>query len=207
MNPEDRQADALAERLARLPGTLQPPGGLEDRVVAELRGRGLLPARRARVRPGLAVAATLAAFALGALAGWLAAPLGGSFSNPEGGLYALLLYETPGYLPPRGEELTVRYREYSTWVAEARRRGQFVTGEDLEVAQAWRLAPAAGEVMVTSGVAADQPAPLSGLFLVRADAPEQALELARALPHLRHGGQVIVQRTIPTDTPPAAPGS
>lgn len=129
--------------------------------------------------------------------------LGGSLTGAENNLYALLLYETPGYDRPGASELHLRYDEYSEWVADASARDQFVTGEDLDVDRGWRVRPAEGVLPVIEPTGAQAPAaPLSGVFFVRADTPEQALDLASSLPHVRHGGEVIVQRTIPTITPP-----
>lgn len=209
--PHDNEPwPAAAGDPKQLAAELMPPADLEDRTTSELLKRGLLSAApRTAARPGwsimrgaLAAAACLGLVAVGFLLGrtgtseTLTSPLTGA----EASLYALLLYETAGYDNPGGAEAMARYGEYSRWVAIARQRGQFVTGEDLETERGWLLTPGVAEPSPTS--APPEQAALSGLFFVRADSPGQALELARELPHLRHGGMVLVQKTIPTDQPP-----
>lgn len=205
----------------QLPRGVEPPPALEDRTVAALQARGLLagaehdqseatpggqPAGWRIMRYALATAAALALIAFGVLigrAGLDAAPPG-TLTGAESNLYALLLYETPGYDRPGAAQARARYDEYSRWVGEAYRREQFVTGEDLEVSTHWRLRPGAKPqpVSMPDVPGAGEPPPLSGIFFVRADDPAQVLELAQSLPHLRHGGEVVVQKTIPTTTPP-----
>jgi len=125
-----------------------------------------------------------------------------SLTGAENDLYALLLYETDGYERPAAEEAMTRYGEFSEWVAEASRLGQFVTGEDLEVDRGWMVVPTAAGAQIEAATAIAPDTPLSGIFFVRADRPEAALELARNLPHVKYGGRVLVQKTIPTDVPP-----
>lgn len=201
----------------RLERERDPPPELEDRVVAALHRRGLLtgeprtdgagPGWR-HVRLALAMAAGLLLFAGGAWVGRNTAPAApvpaAALTGSATDLYALLLYETEGYDRPRGAAFRSRYDEYSQWVAEAVRRDQFVAGEDLLVESGWALAPAAGEPMPAAPARIDAAPPLSGIFFIRADSPDEALELAGRLPHLRHGGTVVVQKTVPTDTPPEA---
>lgn len=52
------------------------------------------------------------------------------------------------------------------------------------------------------GVRPEASAPLSGVFVVTARDYEHAVELAERLPHLAHGGQVVVQEIVPTEEPP-----
>lgn len=207
-------ADKLAAaELAKLDREIAPPVELEDRVVGELSRRGLIgdghPEERLgwrSMRAALAAAAAVAVLALGVLIGRVTQEPGavpGTLTGAENDLYALLLYETPGYDAPSAAEARSRYSEYSRWVGEAYQRDQFVTGEDLEVGEGWLIKPTPNGPVVESASAVAAGAPLSGIFFIRADSAEHALELARALPHLRHGGQVVVQKTIPTvEAPP-----
>lgn len=197
------------EALRALAQEMTPPAGLEERVVASLSERGLLsdagaPApAAARWRAPLAVAACLGLVALGMIIGRMTgSPVPTSLTGAETDLYALLLYETDGYDRPSGAVAAQRYGEYSRWVADARRREQFVTGEDLVVERGWLLTPSGGEPTVTEATALAQGAPLSGIFFIRADDAQAALALARELPHLKHGGSVLVQKTQRTDVPP-----
>lgn len=205
---------APADR-GKVAAELAPPAELEERVVANLKQRGLLAAdgseapaadrRPVRVRLSLASAACVVLLATGVVIGRQTAEAPRSLTaltGAEDDLYALLLYETSGYDAASAAEAASRYSEYSQWVGQAVRAGQFVTGEDLEVHRGWLLAPEADGTQVSEATAVAASAPLSGIFFIRAAAPEQALALAGALPHLKHGGQVLVQKTIPTDTPP-----
>ncbi|MBT8078591.1 MAG: hypothetical protein KJO31_08425 [Gammaproteobacteria bacterium] len=198
-----------------LPTEMQPPAGLEDRVVNALQERRLLDettttARQhvgwRAVRASLAAAACVALVAVGFFLGKAmentVLPVTTTLTGGETDLYALLLYETDGYDRAIGAEAMQRYSEYSNWVAVARQRGQFVTGEDLEVDRGWLLVPSADGVEVERSTSIAANAPLSGMFLVRATDADDVLDLARELPHIKHGGQVLVQKTIPTDVPP-----
>lgn len=213
--PDDNGWPRIAADRDSLPTEIPPPASLEDRTVDLLRQRGLLEASRhhpapsagwRRLRASLAVAAGVAVLSLGVVIGRMSvlvnpAP-GGVLTGAEQGLYALLLYETSGYDRPSGAESLARYGEYSKWIAMARNREQFVTGEDFDVRQGWLLAPTASGVEVQQRLKTDQSAPLSGVLFIRAESPESALQLAKTLPHIRHGGEVVVQKTIPTDVPP-----
>lgn len=197
---------------------MEPPAHLEDRVVSELVRQGLIQANEKAavqrsgwsiMRASLAAAACVGLLMVGVWIGRATAP-GGFGASPltgaETDLYALLLYETEGYVEPTGSEALGFYNEYSRWVATAAERGQFVTGEDLEVNRGWLLAPSDDGVMVESATTVAAGAPLSGMFFVRAEDADQALAIAKLLPHLKHGGRVLVQKTIPTDKPPIVEG-
>ncbi len=199
--------------LSSLPREMQPPPELERKVMEELRRRGLIgtasqPRSRsgqpfaALARTGLAAAASLVLVAVGFLLGRATAPelpAPGAAQTQRPTLYALSLFETDGFQRAEGAGALERYQEYSRWVAEARSREQFVTGEDLTVDRGWLLAPMAD---AEPGVSPPASASLSGIFFITADDEQQALELARQLPHLQHGGYVVMQEVIPTDAPP-----
>lgn len=198
-----------------LPREMAPPDELENRVARSLLERGLIraddPAAARRIgwramRASLAMAACVAFVAIGVVIGRTTIATGEQQLSPltgaETDLYALLLYESEGYDRAVGAEALTRYGEYGRWIAEARERRQFVTGEDLEVSRGWLVGPANEGVVVEQATSIAGNAPLSGIFFIRAADPAAALELARELPHVRHGGQVLVQKTIPTDQPP-----
>lgn len=200
----EREGRGEPNLLTRLPVDGSPPAALEERVVALLKQRGQIAASGIRWSWPMALAAGVVLFAAGLLLGGrLGGDVPGSLTGAEPDLYALLLYETSGFVEAKADDLGLRYGEYSQWVAQAREQGQFVTGEDFEVREGWSLVQdEVGRVRVVEDVVPESGARLSGVFFVRADQAEQAVELAKALPHLRHGGQVLVQKTLPTDTPP-----
>ncbi len=195
--------------LSSLERETQPPDGLEDRVVQALQDRGLLGARALRPsspwRLPLAAAAAIAVLTVGVLIGRTTAPSGftdGTVTGMENNVYALLLFENPEYDAPQGPEMMTRYGEYGRWVATAVERKQFLAGEDLEASQGWVIEPSDDGPVIGRAAALAEGAPLSGVFFIRANNAEDALQLAAELPHLRHGGKVVVQRTIPTLEPP-----
>lgn len=209
--PEDPTRPDLA--VDGLPLEIEPPAALEERVTARLLERGLIePGARRRPETRLAARAWLAAVAaallvtIGFLAGRASDRLPATTPQPGAGpapvKYALLLYETEGFRPAERSELLARYREYGEWVAEARNRGQFVTGEDFRVDDGRVIEPSAAGPRVSPGLVPGTAGPLSGVFVVTARDYDQAVELATRLPHLSHGGQVIVQRIDPTEEPP-----
>ncbi|MBT8100106.1 MAG: hypothetical protein KJO82_10165 [Gammaproteobacteria bacterium] len=204
---------AIAGDPDRLASEIKPPDRLEDELVGQLLNKGLIRAERSHhqrrshwtaVRASLAAAASVALVAIGVWIGYEIQPSAGagSLTGAESNLYAFLLYETERYDPASGAEAMTRYGEYSAWVAKARERGQFVTGEDLEVHRGWTLSPSDDGVRIVEGSTPAEAAALSGIFFIKADSPPEALELARELPHIRHGGNVLVQKTIRTDVTP-----
>jgi len=166
---------------------VEPPAGLEDRVVATLRDRGLL---RGAVAPRrswaprwvgpVAIAASLLLFVGGFVLGRRPAP------HPAAGLpqYTLLLYEGPGF-NAAGVEDTQLVREYSSWAKELAGRGRLVAGEKLSI-QRWTL-----------GADSAAPGP-AGFFVIAARDEREALAIARSCPHLRYGGTVSVRPIEPT---------
>lgn len=192
-----------------LPLEIEPPPQLVEAVVGALHDRELLRAegRSSTWRSTLlAAACAVVAFGVGRFTApdHPAAPvLDGTATD----VWAVLLYENEAYDRPEGAEVGERYREYGSWVAEARRRGQWITGQDLEAEAGWRLFAGgsgdAGGVVEPVPTVGERDAPLSGIFLLHAATPEEALSLAHELPHLRHGGVVVVQRTLPTAAPPS----
>ncbi len=200
MNEEEDELTAGERRaLGALPSESDVPPGLEDRMVEALQGRGLV-ARPPTVRTmsvrrwRLAAAAVL--FVAGALGGWLARGLGGSghatSATPASAdpVFMLLLYPGPGYTAGGPADEDAKVAEYGEWAGRLAREGRLVHAERLHAA-ALVLEPGGRESPVADG----QP---QGFFLVRARSLDEAQSLARACPHLGHGGRVIVQAVNPT---------
>lgn len=197
LNGRERRAfDALARER-------EAPAALEERVVHALGREGLLRApatthavagsrRPTLPRLGLAVAASVALFALGVLVGarWWSSPprqLRAQADSPE---FMLVLRPLPA--PTAGAE-GERVREYSAWAREARRAG-LIGGEKLKdearvlraVGDRLDVAAASDEAEAGSGV--------SGYFIVRARDYDHAVSIARDCPHLKHGGTIEVRQ-------------
>jgi hypothetical protein len=142
--------------------------------------------RRGVVRLGLAAAGL---FGSGLGAGWLAARTSGTGPvEPGGPLYLLLLYPGARYEPGGPADEEARVAEYGAWAGRLRRAGQLVGAEKLKPGGRW-LGDQDGEAA---------PGAPQGYFLVRARDDEEAEAIARACPHLRHGGRVGVQAIDPT---------
>ena len=169
---------------------LEPPSGLEDRVVESLRARGLLDAQRRgprRIVPArwawpAAIAAGLLLFAGGFTLGRVPVQTAGAGM----GRYTLLLYEGPGF-NTAGKPEAELVAEYTAWAGELAGRGSLVAGEKL----------AAREWILGAGGSAGQQEP-AGFFIIAARTDDEALAIARSCPHLRYGGTVAVRPVEPT---------
>jgi hypothetical protein len=182
----DRGADdRLVRRLRTLAEGPAPPERVEERVVAELRARGLLEPRRAWRRL-LAAAAAVVLFAGGWLAGRAPVDLSSAPHPPAG--FALFLL---GGVEPGADEAEL-VEEYRAWAVGLAREGQLSAGEKLGPS-AWLLDGASGETVLRTAPEAVRAAPLSGFFLLTTGDPEEALAIARSCPHLRHGGEVLLR--------------
>ena len=222
MSPNDRDPrdHAPASRdLSEKPGTLgprlpqkHPPTGLEQRVVASLAARGLLEPtslssarwRGWRVLGMLAAAAAL--FVAGGLAERVRADAGpeeeADVAVGETPRFALLLYGGPASTSADEEEALVA--EYGGWARDLASRGRYVTGEKLgEIATTLGAGAGAGTNVgaeprsIASG-SGDVAGPVVGFFIIGARSAEEAEEIARTIPHLRHGGRVVVRPIDPT---------
>jgi len=175
-DPElDRALGGLARQQA-------PPSGLEGRVVAALRTRGLLAGGARRPWAAAALAAGLAAaFA----AGWLVRPLA---TAPRDEPAFLLLLE--GGAVGAGESARESVEAHLEWARQLVAEGRLIRAEKLS-GDAVRLEGPAGR----RAPAAAGP---DGFFLLRARDLDEAVALARGCPTLREGGRVTVRPVDPT---------
>lgn len=194
MNTErdDEPDEGLRRELARLPRELVPPKDLEARVVAALGERGLLAAARPRPnawRLGGALAACLALLIAGFWLGRQGASRGHRLATPS---YLLMLRPGADYNRERWSDarLTAETVQWATSVLGLRR---YVISNKLQLGLGWVVTPSriAGMPPVDLQDAAD------GYFLIRAASDQEALDLARSCPFLRHGGRIEVRRINP----------
>ena len=152
-----------------------PPPSLKANVTGRLIDLGLLwPPKRAR-----AIWAPWAAAAAVAVIGFFA----GRYTTPEPhngtpgrDRYILLL---TGGASASAEENNARRREYGGWLLDLTRRGVAATGAEL--------------IGTRHEFGAARPAePVVGSFIIDTNDESEALLMARANPHLRHGGGVVV---------------
>jgi hypothetical protein len=175
-----------------------PPVALSDVARARLRGRLRASlareagATRGRRRWPLGAAALLLAFGLGALShrAWRAGrSVPESAPSDERPRYLLLLTERP-HPPTPPDERDALAGQYGNWSTLLREQGGLACGAALE--HRGVVLTAAGETPYVPGET--QPA---GFVLINAANDREAVELARASPHLGLGGTIIV---LPVDT-------
>ena len=170
--------------LAGLRAEIPPPAALESRVVAALQRRGHL--RRRPLRAWGALAASL----LGLAGGWWLRGEARSPASPvarRAPLFLLLLSGEPSLGTP-GE---ARVEAYRKWARELAAEGRLVGAEKL-ADQAVLV-----EARATTASALDEASP-TGIFILRARDLAEAIAIARASPHVRLGGRVIVRPVDPT---------
>jgi hypothetical protein len=162
---------------AQLPREADPPPALKGWVIADLRRRGVL--RRPMImQRAFAAAAAAAAVALFLAGTWYGGREVAEATPSAGQQFALLLYEPGTFDTSRPhEELAA---EYGAWARSLGTR--FVAGDAL------------GDQRVLGGTVGDEIP--TGYFLVRASSWEEAMRIAEACPHLRHGGTVAVRAII-----------
>jgi hypothetical protein len=152
--------------LSSIPREITPPPELERRIARELRQQGLL--RRRRMLPYLAAAAVIAIVIL-----WQVRP-----TTPAPN-YILLLYESPQFTGGNRAE-------YGQWARQM--RPLIAGGEELG---ATALAMAGSTTQLPSTAPK-----LAGYFLIDAADDAGAMRVARACPHLRHGGAVVLRKIV-----------
>jgi hypothetical protein len=153
-----------------LPSESVPPPELKSAIEKQLRRERLLRPLR---MPLIALAAALAAIAITAVL-FMRQP------TPPKANYILLLYESPQFAGGnRGE--------YGDW---ARHMSPLIVGGE-ELDQVPLLAVAGSNTPAPS----QQPR-LAGYFLIGAPDAATAERVARACPHLRHGGAVVLRKIL-----------
>lgn len=163
------------------------PPRLRRRIEASLESGGLLrpaaPARRNFVGAIAALAASVAGFATGVTVGE------GRRSDPaessESSRFAFLLLAPAAGVAPVDD-----VEEHRQWAASLIRAGHRVSGEAL--AEQGTIVDASDTAVAATDGA------IAGLFIVSASDQAEALRIAKTLPHVIHGGQVVVRRVIPT---------
>ena len=168
--------DDPVEALSALAPEVEPPAGLEERILRGLRENGSF--RQAPQWGRLAAIAALLAAVFAA--GWLSGRAVPPRASPDD-RYVLLLY---GDVAGPETELV---SEYAAWARAARAGGRQLTGERLD-----------SSATVLGGGGSDPAAGLRGYFVFDASTMADAVAVARTHPHLRHGGRVVLRRILPT---------
>jgi hypothetical protein len=214
----DDWSPAQRAALARL-GETAPPADLENAVVSALRAQGLVapvapgagharppseprvPAGRGWAWAALALAACLAAFYAGLAVSKRGAGRTAETRTPAVTVapnrYLLLLYEDAGYRAPETpSEAVARVAEYSAWATGVHAQGFAIAGEELAVAESRTLDGSEGGIVETEGVPAAAAGTIAGYFVVEAADADEAVAIARTMPHLEYGGTVVVRPIV-----------
>jgi len=150
--------------------------------------------RQRRRKPWVTVTWVSFALVVGVWVGYSAQGLsgGGALSSSDETQYLLLLHGT-AITPPAEDAPPVRISDYQRWAQQLTDGGHLVSAQKLTDDTGRWLAPAA--------LPDDRPAglPITGYFIVRAASYDEAVRLAHASPHLRHGGFIEVRAIENTD--------
>jgi hypothetical protein len=207
VDDRDELAPAEREALNEWGKDWEPPASLRHDTLRALRDRGLLGGAPHRPRAiaatvAWAVAAAAVAFIAGfALRGRTGAMVGGPRPGAPAPAvvsaqshYMLLLFESGDYrAAPTAERQVERVREYSGWARAVAESGRYITGEELARDGRWcRIS--AGRLEVLPPRPDSERGMLGGYFVIGAASYDDAVNVARGCPHLRHGGTVEVRR-------------
>lgn len=212
--PDEREDDLRPEHeeaLAGLRRAVEPPAALEERVVAELAGRGMIRRASGWGRWAAMAAVLLLAVALGYASGWRAGTQGpavtadpgdapgapgrtggsGSEAGTDLTTFALLVYDPAAGLPDG--ELDAAVEEASAWAAELAAAGVLVAGEKLRD-EGSRLELRGGEVRLAANFPPpDEELVLGGFFMIRAAGVDEARRIAAQCPLLRFGSTIEIR--------------
>jgi len=200
LNPSEREA------LSALPREMSPPPELEERTLAALRSRGLVQsdirspnhsqrwiATNRLIWLAAGLAASLVSFLVGIQAGRSNVDRGLSAATPQ---FLLLLYEDEAF-PADSSEATDLVEEYRRWALGLRRDGRLLSAEKLS--SSGILIESSTDITEVLDRVPDSPeGVVAGYFVIAAHSYEDAVEVARTSPHLRHGGSVSVRAIDPT---------
>lgn len=153
--------------LSSIPREIDPPPGLDRRIAGTLRRERLLR------HPRIMWYAVAAAILIAAFLFYRPAPVAKA-------QYILLLYESPQFTGGNREE-------YGKWARTM--QPAIVGGEELNMT----------DVVALPGAVTPLPrdaSRLAGYFLINAPDDAHAAAVARACPHLRHGGAVVLRKIM-----------
>ncbi len=107
--------------------------------------------------------------------------------------FVLLLYDTPEREVSRGPELERLAAEYGAWADQLGDAGRFVAGDPIH-GQGRMLRQTGDRVeALSAGVEAGGEI-VVGYFMIRARDHAEAVEIAKACPHLKYDGGVLVRQ-------------
>lgn len=109
--------------------------------------------------------------------------------------YLLLLHETPtDYSSMSPADLQAVIAAYSGWAQEMTERERLVEGHKLTDEGGRLLKLEDGALDVVDGPYLEAREIIGGLFVLRAESYDEAVELAGSCPHLRYGGRIELRQ-------------
>ena len=166
----------------------QPSNGLENRVVSELKRRGLVRANGGAVMKAGRIAGLAAGLAVMFVAGMVAgkrqvneAPLGDQF------MLLMFSKKSPGGAQPTTQAIVHEYRD---WARARQAEGRLVGADKLSNVTRV-MTRLDGRTAVEETAATDRM--LGGYFTITARHVDEAVEIAKTHPHLKYGGEVEVR--------------
>ena len=87
------------------------------------------------------------------------------------------------------EQIQEAVERYSRWAKRLRAEGKLVTAEKLKDNEGFLLSTKNGQVLV-DGPFAETKETIGGFFIINADSPEEAIEIAKESPAMAQGGIV-----------------
>ncbi len=184
---EDRLTEQEKALFASLEKTAHPPKGLERKVLGALVDQGLI-AENSKTYPIVRWIGAVAASVIFFIAGIIyekSKNMEQIVIEPTKG-YMLLLHEDASFQP--GEPMQM-FEEYKQWMENTFARGVKITGQEL-VNEA-SLVDGQGNVSNLDSSAGKM---TTGYFVLEASSLEEALEVAKANPHVKYGGSVEVKK-------------
>ena len=194
---ENRVNDQLAQALDQLPRELEPPAGLEDRIVQTLNDRGLMAKTGKGRRLLLQILPLAATLVLGFFLGRVepAAPDITTPAAEQGRKFILILRESSDFREQLQAPEEQMVGEYGAWAGQMA-EGQLLGAEKLKD-MGTRFSSQNSQILSSGLAFASEEYSIAGFFLVQAGTMEEALAIAKTCPHLSYGGVVEVREIDP----------
>ncbi len=205
MNERWNEEDSEAVRLRDWGTRWTPPRELRADTLQSAKDRGLVRGalmERRSFTIGLTATAAVLMFVAGFGVGARREPAGGSMeggrnrtatqtagvATDSGSRYALFLFEDDAYeRAPSGHEME-RVQEYSAWARSVRASGEELSSEG----RFCRVEN--GDVVASEPQSDARRGHLAGYFVIGARSLEDAFEVAKTCPHLKHHGTLELRK-------------
>lgn len=114
--------------------------------------------------------------------------------------FMLLLHDNPNEFAGLDQnELMAVIKEYQAWGQKMASQGKLVLGRKLKDEGGRNLTARGNEILVTDGPFAEAKEVLGGFYIVEGASYDEAVELAKIGPHLRHHGRIEIRQIDPLE--------